>query len=137
MIPRREVKIMSREKMLTTQKQQYIQPPQIGGTKPPDIGQLVKEFLNNHRDLSQKIKNVLLEISAELQGVTDIIIAYRIIDTYIMKNTNQFITGKLKGLILYLARQLPGSGAPSMGMSSPVQPIMPQVAQAALVNRAI
>ena len=54
-----------------------------------------------------------------------------------MKNTNQFITGKLKGLILYLARQLPGSGAPSMGMSSPVQPIMPQVAQAALVNRAI
>jgi len=108
MIPNRQIKIMHREKKMVVSKTPDIQ-HQIGGTASPDIGQMVKDFLNSHRPFSQKIKNVLMEISDQLNGVTDIIIAYRIIDSYIMKNSNEFVTGKLKDLILYLARSLPGA----------------------------
>jgi hypothetical protein len=108
MIPKREIKIIPREKKLVISKVPDIQ-SQIGGTAPPDVGQMVRDFLNSHRPLSQKIKNVLMEISDQLKGVTDIIIAYRIIDSYIMKNSNEFVTGKLKELILHLARSLPGA----------------------------
>ena len=108
MIPNRQIKIVPREKKMIVSKTPDIQ-PQIGGAAPPDIGQMVRDFLNSHRPFSQKIKNVLMEISDQLNGVTDIIIAYRIIDSYVMKNSNEFITGKLKELILHLARSLPGT----------------------------
>jgi len=108
MIPKRQIKIIPREKKLVISKVPDIQ-SQIGGTAPTDVGQMVRDFLNSHRPLSQKIKNVLMEISDQLKGVTDIIIAYRIIDSYIMKNSNEFVTGKLKELILHLARSLPGA----------------------------
>ena len=107
MLPRREI-IMKKRNPSNNYEPQNVQ-YQIGGVVKPTVMELFKNFLEKHKDFSQKIRNKMDELLLELKGVNDFIAAYQIINRFITKNTNELITSKLKQFIIYLAISLPNT----------------------------
>jgi hypothetical protein len=104
MIPRRQIKMVPRSNKLLTPKQNI--QPQIGGIPPPNIADMVKQFVRDNPQIRNSVKRTFEELSNELRNVDDIIEAYRVIDIYITQNTSILLTRKLKELISYIANKV-------------------------------